>query len=319
MGTPTTFQIDRGLSLLGIPDHYAILGLSLTTNAGQIRKKFLQLAKVLHPDVFGRTDAEKELATKYFSKMVSPAYQILNSDRQRGEYLATLRMVAKDAKQKGTVPPLTAELAQKLYQMPHEITYNQYIDQIAPQQYQNLADILRYTADLSELNLAYVMTQNQLTFTTGSSSIAATIGQATGDSPIQPAPGNQSTAASANQNLGNHSGMGGTPAARPAVSPAQRNLNMAELFIGKKQWADALKELVAAEKLDPNNAKIYTLKGTVQMNQNVPALAKASFQKALKLNPQDAVAQKYLQQLSTPPVPTKPPEKKGGFFGWGGK
>ncbi len=309
MGTPTTFQIDRGLALLGIPDHYAILGLSLTTNAGQIRKKFLQLAKVLHPDVFGRTEAEKELATKYFSKMVSPAYQVLNSDRQRGEYLATLRMVAKDARQKGTVPTLTAELAKKLYQMPHEITYNQYIDQIAPQQYQSLNDILRHTADLSELNLAYVMTQNQLTFTTGSSSVAGTIGQASGNAPSSaPVPQSaSSTAAAAN------------PAPRPAVSPAQRNLNMAELFIGKKQWADALKELVTAEKLDPNNAKVYTLKGTVQMNQNVPALAKASFQKALKLDPQDAVAQKYLQQLSAAPAPTKSPEKKGGFFGWGGK
>ncbi len=308
MGTPTTFQIDRGLTLLGIPDHYAILGLSLTTNAGQIRKKFLQLAKVLHPDVFGRTDAEKELATKYFSKMVSPAYQILNSDRQRGEYLATLRMVAKDAKQKGTVPPLTAELAKKLYQMPHEITYNQYIDQIAPQQYQSLNDILRYTADLSELNLAYVMTQNQLTFTTGSSSVSATIGQAPPDAPSP-------SVAAANTPANNAA----SAAPRPAVSPAQRNLNMAELFIGKKQWADALKELAAAEKLDPNNAKIQTLKGTVQMNQNVPALAKASFQKALKLDPQDAVAQKYLQQLNKAPAPTKPPEKKGGFFGWGGK
>ncbi|MFN5855636.1 MAG: DnaJ domain-containing protein [Pseudanabaenaceae cyanobacterium] len=312
MGTPTTFQIDRGLTLLGIPDHYAILGLSLTTNAGQIRKKFLQLAKVLHPDVFGRTDAEKELATKYFSKMVSPAYQILNSDRQRGEYLATLRMVAKDAKQKGTVPPLTAELAKKLYQMPHEITYNQYIDQIAPQQYQSLNDILRYTADLSELNLAYVMTQNQLTFTTGSSSVSATIGQATPD-----APSPSVAAANASSNTSANNAASAPP--RPAVSPAQRNLNMAELFVGKKQWADALKELTAAEKLDPNNAKIHTLKGTVQMNQNVPALAKASFQKALKLDPQDAVAQKYLQQLSAAPAPTKPPEKKGGFFGWGGK
>jgi Flp pilus assembly protein TadD len=111
-----------------------------------------------------------------------------------------------------------------------------------------------------------------------------------------------------------------TPAAKPAQSPALRNLNMAELFISKKQWTDALKELLSAEKLDPNNAKVYALKGLVQMNQNAAAIAKASFQKALKLDPKEPTAVKYINQVSaaTKP-PEKPPEKKGGLFGWGKK
>ncbi len=108
--------------------------------------------------------------------------------------------------------------------------------------------------------------------------------------------------------------------AKPAQSPALRNLNMAELFISKKQWADALKELITAEKLDPNSAKVYALKGLVQMNQNAAAIAKTSFQKALKLDPKEPTALKYLNQVNvaTKP-PEKPPEKKGGLFGWGKK
>jgi curved DNA-binding protein CbpA len=292
VGKPENFKIDKGLASYGISDHYAILGLPMTTEPAQIRKKFLKLAKILHPDVFGRTAEEKESATKYFSKMVSPAYQILNSDRERGEYLATLRMFAQGKKQKEEALTLGSEIAQKLYRIPHEITYKQYVEEVSPKQYETLASIMEYTATLSELNLVYLFTQNTLSFSSGSSATSA---------------GSQGAAETA-------------PAAKPAQSPALRNLNMAELFIGKKQWTDALKELISAEKLDPNNAKVYALKGLVQMNQNAAAIAKASFQKALKLDPKEPTAAKYINQVSvaTKP-PEKPPEKKGGLFGWGKK
>ncbi|BBC24533.1 J domain-containing protein [Pseudanabaena sp. ABRG5-3] len=302
MGKPENFKIDKGLASFGVSDHYAILGLPLTTDAAHIRKKFLKLAKILHPDVFGRTEEEKETATKYFSKMVSPAYQVLNSDRDRGEYLATLRIFAQSQKQKDSALTLSSEIAQKLYRIPHEITYAQFVEQIAPKQYESLDAILEHTATLSELNLVYLMTQSSLSFTTGSSAASA--------------------APSPNQSMGQNGNGQPSVAPKPAQSPALRNLNMAELFINKKQWTDALKELIAAEKLDPNNAKVYALKGLVQMNQNAAAIAKASFQKALKLDPKEPTALKYINQVNiatSAKTPEKPPEKKGGLFGWGKK
>lgn len=239
--------------------------------------------------------------------MVSPAYQVLNSDRDRGEYLATLRIFAQTQKQKGTALTLSTEIAQKLYRLPHEITYTQFVEQVAPKQYETLESILEYTATLSELNLVYLMTQSSLSFTTGSSAAAPAFSQSPSQSPSQTVAQN-----------GN-----GQPsvAPKPAQSPALRNLNMAELFIGKKQWTDALKELIAAEKLDPNNAKVYALKGLVQMNQNAAAIAKVSFQKALKLDPKEPTALKYINQVSAAQAqtPAKAPEKKGGLFGWGKK
>jgi tetratricopeptide (TPR) repeat protein len=295
MGKPENskikFKIDKGMASYGMSDHYAILGLPVTTSPEQIRKKFLKLAKILHPDIFGRTAEEKEMATQYYAKMVSPAYQILNSDRERGEYLATLRMFAQNKKVKQEVPKLSSELAQKLYQMPHEVTYKQYVEQIAPKQYESLDSILEYSAVLSELNLVYLLTQPTLNF--GSAA---------------PAQSNVSQEVNA--------------APKVVQSPALRNLNMAELFISKKQWTDALKELILAEKLDPNNAKVYALRGLVQMNQNANAIAKSSFQKALKLDPKEPTALKYLSQVNVatqPKAPEKAPEKKGGIFGWGKK
>jgi curved DNA-binding protein CbpA len=304
VGKPENFKIDKGLASFGVSDHYAILGLPLNTDAAHIRKKFLKLAKILHPDVFGRTDEEKDIATKYFSKMVSPAYQVLNSDRDRGEYLATLRIFAQNQKQKGTALTLSSEIAQKLYRLPHEITYTQFVEQVAPKQYETLESILEYTATLSELNLVYLMTQSSLSFTAGSSAASA--------APISNQP---------SQTVAQNGNAQPTVAPKPAQSPALRNLNMAELFIGKKQWTDALKELITAEKLDPNNAKVYALKGLVQMNQNASAIAKASFQKALKLDPKEPTALKYINQVSATQAqtPAKAPEKKGGLFGWGKK
>ena len=274
----------------------------MTADVAQIRKKFLKLAKILHPDVFGKTLDEKETATKYFSKMVSPAYQLLNNDRERGEYLATLRMFAQSKKQKEEVPVVKSEIAQKLYKLPHEITYKQYVDQVAPKQYEILDSILEYTAILSELNLVYMFTQPSLSFSSGSSAA--------------------STISSVNPNVSPNINAESSAAAKPAQSPALRNLNMAELFISKKQWTDALKELIGAEKLDPNNAKVYALKGLVQMNQNAIAIAKASFQKSLKLDPKEPTALKYINQVNAAAQP-KPSEnlseKKGGLFGWGKK
>ncbi|MFN7861450.1 MAG: DnaJ domain-containing protein [Pseudanabaena sp.] len=302
MGKPENFKIGKGLASFGVSDYYAVLGLPLNTDAAHIRKKFLKLAKILHPDIFGRTDEEKDIATKYFSKMVSPAYQVLNNDRDRGEYLATLRIFAQSQKLKGTALTLSSEIAQKLYRLPHEITYTQFVEQVAPKQYETLESSFEYTATLSELNLVYLITQSSLSFTTVSS--AASV------APISNQP-SQTVAQNVNAQP--------YVAPKPAQSPALRNLNMAELFIAKKQWTDALKELIAAEKLDPNNAKIYAFKGLVQMNQNATAIAKASFQKALKLDPKEPTALKYINQVSATPAPAKAPEKKGGLFGWGKK
>ncbi|CAN1208984.1 DnaJ domain-containing protein [Tumidithrix helvetica PCC 7403] len=277
----------------------------MTTDAAHIRKKFLQLAKVLHPDVFGRTAEEKELATNYLSKMVSPAYQTLHNDRERGEYLATLRLFAQGQKQKAESLALKSELAQKLYKFPHEITYTKFVEEVSPLQYKALDKILEYTEDLSELNLVYLLTQQSLVFSSASSTPSAT-----------------STSASATA-----SSSTAEVSRPPAQSPAMRNIQMAELFISKKQWADALKELKAAEKLDPNNAKIFGMQGLVYMNQNVAMMAKTNFQKALKIDPKEPTALKYINQLNSSTStqaakpPAKQPDKKsgGGLFGWGKK
>jgi len=276
------FKINRGLYTHKVTDHYAVLGLPLTTIDGEkFRNKYLQLAKYLHPDLARPDSTETELAEKYLAKLVNPAYKVLYSDRDRKEHLATLRLLGQRLKLKGESPDLQCELAKKLLKYSHEQTYIKYFEEIARHQYESLDQVLDRIADLSELNLVYVMTQ-ELNFLDNFVNF------------VQPV------------------------VELPKVSPAHRNLQLAEVFISKKQWSDALKELKSGEKLDPNNAYLHAQLGIVYMNQNVNLMAKNSFQKALKLDPQEPSALKYIKQVSST-IPPKKDEKKGGFFGWGKK
>lgn len=277
------FKIDRGLYTHKVTDHYAVLGIPLTnTDSESIRNKYLQLARILHPDLSPPNSIYRDVAEKYLAKLVNPAYKVLFNQRDRREHIATLKLLGQRLKFRGEAPNLRCDLSIKLLKYPHEQTYTKYFEEIASRQYDNLEQVLERIADLSELNLVYVMTQ-ELDF------------------------------------LDNFGGQ--NLAELPKVSPAYRNMQLAELFIAKKQWAEALKELKAAEKLDPQNAEIFAQQGLVYMNQGVTAMAKSSFQKALKLDPQESTAVKYLKQMSTqtPLKPDQKPQKKGGFFGWGSK
>lgn len=246
--------------------------------------------------MFSQDEHQKELASKYFAKMVSPAYQILNSDRERGEYFATLRLLAQNLKQKHEEFTPQSEVAKKLFKIAHETTYIKAVNEVAALQYQFLDKMLDYTTQLSELNMIYLITQQDLM-------------------PLITTPKPSAVGASSTGNTS-----GDTAPKPPAESKAKRNMQMAEVYISKKQWAEALKELQAGEKLDPNSAKLHALIGLVHMNRGVSLMAKNSFQKALKLDPKEPTALKYIKQVeAAAKQPPKKEEKKGGLFGWGKK
>ncbi|MFN3926215.1 MAG: DnaJ domain-containing protein [Pseudanabaenaceae cyanobacterium] len=298
MAVPAVFKVERGIPIHKLHDHYAILGLPLTADSAQIRARYLSIVKILHPDVFGRTPEQKLLATGILSKMVNPAYQILNNERERNEYLATLRLLGKSLQQKQEIPQVTGELPQRLLKMPHEYTYTQYIQQLAEKQYEvmEVETLLKVIGDLSELNLVFISTQQNLTFisTLGAPTPAATVAPTPAPAPPPP---------------------------KPKVSPAQRNIQMAEILMAKKQWSDALKELQAGSKLDPENARIYGLMGLSYMKMDNHYQAKTFFQKALKLDPKEENAVEHLNKVEAAlKASAQAKEKKGGgLFGWGKK
>ena len=62
-------------------DYYAILGVSKTASASEIKKKFRQLALKYHPD---RNPGNQEAEAKF--KEVSEAYEVLSDSDKRAQY-----------------------------------------------------------------------------------------------------------------------------------------------------------------------------------------------------------------------------------------
>jgi tetratricopeptide (TPR) repeat protein len=197
---------------------------------------------------------------------------------------------------------LQSQVALQFLQYPNEGNYIKAIDDIAGLQYRSLDKVLDYTAELSELNLVYLMTQDM----SGQSSSGAV----KSDSDREPQD--------------------------PNAIKIQSGIQLAEMYIGKKQWTEAMRELKVLEKLAADNPKVHVLIGLVYMNQNLAVMAKTSFQKALKLDPKNEIALKHLNQSGsaqtqagaqarsqaksqTAKQSPKQDDKRGGWFGWGKK
>jgi tetratricopeptide (TPR) repeat protein len=61
---------------------------------------------------------------------------------------------------------------------------------------------------------------------------------------------------------------------------------IAKVYAGQRQWAEALDALSIAEKLDPNFAITYLYRGKVYLNSNRPAEAVEQYRRALAIDPQ---------------------------------
>lgn len=302
-------RINRGISQYqpDFQDYYAILGIPVTATAQQVRKRYLSIAKHLHPDVYGRPPEEKLKATRYFSRLVNPAYSTLNQERERIEYAEILRLLAKRLLKRNERLSPQSEAAKKLLYFPKQLQYDyeKAVLTIAQIQYEQLDQILEHIAQLSELNLVFVMVREGYQhFNAGASALGR-------------------PASSSNTSFGQQFPAPPKPLERPTNS-ANQHITIAEQLVAAQQWSLAIQELRAALQIDPNSSKSHALLGYVYMQRKLGSMAKTSFKQALKLNPNEPLAKENLAKLEGQDLPTpksdKPPtkdkDKKGGFFGW---
>jgi curved DNA-binding protein CbpA len=386
---PRTFRIDRGIGHYDFNDYYAILGLPLTAEASHVRKRYLMIAKCLHPDIHGRTPTEKQVATQYLSKLVNPAYDVLSQERERTEYSAILKLLGKRLMKRNQKFTPQSELAQKYLISAKFNNYEQTIQEIAKVQYQDLNQALENIGLLSELNLVHILIQEGYKHPPDDSTSLSIVSPK--PSPLSPNnvanPTNSSTGKNTNTSNGNrvnstypNSTIGSYQMRSESQVPPRTSVNQnnnkdntnstgtnnntqnksnsdfnsnykstltgetnsnkssnsndvnrnsieqyileAEKYISKQSWGLALKELRSAIQVDCNSSKCHALLGFVYMHQKLVGMAKVSFQQALKLNPEEPLALKYINQVggassNTDPSQSKPKDdKKGGFFGW---
>ncbi|MEH2249364.1 J domain-containing protein [Nostoc sp.] len=313
-----SFKIDRGLFKYDFIDHHAVLCVPVDADVKEIRKRYLKIARRLHPDSsFTETAAQKELGNELLSKLVNPAYEKLCGDRTRAEYTIVLSQIGKRLEQESTSVTLNTNLGRQLADAPNiDHFYKSAIAKLAQTQYDSLDQALQVIAQISELNLVYLM-------------------RSAGKSSAAPPP-------SAQPKVQSGTPQSNTPPA-PAPAPAKEDsiveqyVRRAQSLIDKNQLAQAKVELQDALKLEPKNSRCHSLIAMVYLKQNQLKMAKIHFDNALKLNPNDETALQWKPKIdkvlgqqssdhkvtSSPNNGDKQPDKSGsgGLFGglFGGK
>jgi curved DNA-binding protein CbpA len=305
-------KIDRGLFKYDFIDHHAVLCVPVDADVKDIRKRYLKIARRLHPDISTANPTDKQLANELLSKLVNPAYEKLSREGTRAEYILILSQVGKRLVQEPTTVELHTDLARQLAGAGNiDHLYRSAIAKIAETQYDSLQQVVQVIAQVSELNLVYLM-------------------RSAGKVSASPPPTQPKTNSA-------------TPKPNTAPAPAKEDsiveqyIRRAQSLIDKNQFAQAKVELQDGLKLEPKNSRCHSLIALVYLKQNQLKMAKIHFDNALKLDPNDQTAlqwkpkidkalgvQSSLTKVTTPPHEGgKQPDKSGGngLFGglFGGK
>jgi curved DNA-binding protein CbpA len=330
-----SFNIERGLFKFDFLDHHAVLGIPVNADVKEVRKRYLKIARSLHPDTIkNASEAEKKLANQLLSKLVNPAYEQLSQNNR--DYVVNLGHMGRRLAGERSKVPLTSDAAQKLAKAGINLdnSYKSLVQNLATKQYDSLEKVLDNIAQISELNMVYLMLSGGKI---GPGAVATGAKPAPGAAAKTPTatPGNRPPSPINNQP--GQSNSKGSNLEDSGLSRAAEYIRRAEGYMSKENFAGAVLELREALKLDASNSRAHTLLGVSFLKQNQATMAKVHINKALQLNPKDELAlrgKKHLDSLAQksnpggkPPAPakseqTKPSEKpSGGFLGglFGGK
>ena len=315
-----SFNIERGLFKFDFIDHHAVLGIPVNADVKEVRKRYIQITRKLHPDSCkAETEAEKKLANQLLSKLVIPANEQLSKGYR--DYVVSLgHMGRRLAGEKGKIP-LSSEAALKLSKAGPNLdnSYKTLVQNIAAKQYEPFDQALDKIAQISELNMVYLM------LTGGKIGAGAPTGG-----------GQLVTGGSSNGQgvtSGAKGGQGATVGAKggsvldkagqlpdSGLSRVSEYIRRAEGYMAKQNFAGAVLELREALKLDQTNSRCHTLLGVAYLKQNQVTMAKVHINKAVQLNPKDELALKGKHHLDglaqknnsggKPPVPPKPDQSK---------
>ena len=110
-------KLDTGLFKLDFEDHHAVLGLPITADAKVVRKRYLAIARRLHPDsLSGLSEDDAQQASDLLSKWVNPAYEALSQEKISAEHQIILKLKGQGLKQSATPPEVSSEEARTLLQ-----------------------------------------------------------------------------------------------------------------------------------------------------------------------------------------------------------
>jgi curved DNA-binding protein CbpA len=151
--------INEGLFKLDVTDHHAVLGFSLAEDPKKVRKRYLTVARQLHPDsLLAASDEQKKLASELLSKLINPAYETLNQTKSAKEHSILLRMKQEQLVARPILLSAKSEAAKRLLGTSNlEQDYAAALQKIAGSQFDNLSTVNTTIGEISELNAVYLM------------------------------------------------------------------------------------------------------------------------------------------------------------------
>ena len=300
----------HGLFKYEVKDYYAILGVPISQDPKEIRKRYLRLAYKLHPDTNqAETKAEKEKASDILSKIINPAYENLHKPKLRKECELIFSEISKRLVDDVNKITLSSEIAKKLLQETSwqklEKKYTETVLKICEGQYKDLNKIQVKVGLLSELNLIYLIRrkQNGLSKTTGrnynntpsTNNNRVTVASSGGN--INKATVMNNNTKVANETVAQSNATQSQPAEQKPATKSDSLVESARAHIETANFEPAMFDLREAVKEDSSNAEAHALLGTVYLQQRNVTYAKIHINKAVGLDEANPEVKKAKEKL----------------------
>ncbi|MEG4111380.1 MULTISPECIES: tetratricopeptide repeat protein [unclassified Microcoleus] len=302
-----SFEMTKGLFKYEFTDQHAILGIPLDAEFNDIRKRYMKIARRLHSDTCSfESQADKDWANQFLSKVVNPAYNKFSKESDRKEYSLLLAAIAKRVVKEQAKMQIESEAAKQLATAQNwEEAYKTAVSKLALKQYESVKETEDAIAQISELNMVYLLRKERL----GG-------GAVTPASPIKDATPTPTPTP--------------TPTAIPTPTPplpkvedpqTEAYCRRAQGFMDSKSYAKAILELKEAVKRQPKHSKAHALLAMCYLEQNQATMAKLEMNKALASNPEEPTALEVKKKLEQVSAKAKKSDEKPGFFAslFGGK
>ncbi|AFZ52413.1 DnaJ domain-containing protein [Cyanobacterium aponinum] len=308
-------DLKGGLFKYEVKDYYAILGLPISASPKDIRLRYLKLAYQLHPDTNqAETRENREKASTILSKLVNPAYENLYKDKLRKECQLIFSEISMRLAPMAKEMTLSGEIPKKLLREEANFNkmYQDLIETLAKEQYQDLSKLAVKIGLLSELNMIYLVRQKQgeLGKVMGGASSNVEPKIAVSEPIITAAP-EQSGNTGVSQQVEEKE-------EKVPVSRLEKLISSAKNHIEQFNPDAALFDLREAVKIDANSAVAHAMLGSVYLLQNNLPYGRIHINKAVGIdsnNPTVKKAQEELKQKekksSTGKTDGKKTESKG--------
>ncbi|MEG4347103.1 tetratricopeptide repeat protein [Microcoleus sp. A003_D6] len=311
-----SFEMTKGLFKYDFTDQHAILGVPLDAEYSEIRKRYTKIARRLHSDTCSFEDqADKDWANQFLSKVVNPAYNKFSKESDRKEYSLLLAAIGKRVLKEQAKMQIESEAAKQLATAKDlEEAYKTAVSKLALKQYESVAETQDAIAQISELNMVYLLRKERL----------GGVGVAAGSSAKAATPTSTEKKAAEKKAAEKTATVNPTPPPPPVEPPDSQTeayCRRAQGFMDSKNYAKASLELREALKRAPKHSKAHAMLAMCYFEQNQATMAKLEMNKALASNPEEPTALEVKKKLEQAAAKAKKGEEKPGFFAslFGGK